>query len=246
MLEMRIQKFIAHAGVCSRRKAEQHILEGKVEINGQVVQTPGFKIDPGKDHVCIFGKPVTLCSQLIYIALNKPRGIVTSCQHPGEKIVMDLINLPQRVFPVGRLDKDSSGLLLLTNDGKLHHRISHPSFNHEKEYVVKVRQNISNCELKQLASGILIDNKKTRRAAVRRLSAKTFNITLKEGRNRQIRRMLKQLNHQVTELHRIRIDHIYLKNLKSGKWRYLTTKEVRLFETMLQGAHSQKVGNSVS
>jgi 23S rRNA pseudouridine2605 synthase/23S rRNA pseudouridine2604 synthase len=229
MLEMRIQKFIAHAGICSRRKAEQHILDGRVEINGQVVQTPGYKIDPARDQVRMFGKTVSICSQLIYLALNKPRGFVTSCHHPGEQIVLDLINLPQRLFPIGRLDKDSSGLLLLTNDGNLHHRISHPSFNHEKEYLVNVRQKISHRELKQLAEGIMIDDKKTRPAIVRRQTATAFKITLKEGRNRQIRRMLEQLNHQVTGLHRIRIDHIHIKNLKAGKWRYFTTKEIQLF-----------------
>jgi len=234
---MRIQKFIAHAGVCSRRKAEQHILNGSVEINGQVVQTPGIKVDPEKDHVCIFGKSVSICSQLIYIALNKPRGIITSCKHSGEKIVIDLVKLPQRLFPVGRLDKDSSGLLLLTNDGTLHHRISHPSFNHEKEYLVTVLKKISDQELYQMAEGIELDGRRTRSAIVRRRNKNTFQITLKEGRNRQIRRMLEHLNHQVTGLHRIRIDHIHLKNLKIGKWRYLTKKEIRQFEAMEHDSH---------
>jgi len=229
MSEMRIQKFIAHAGICSRRKAEQHILNGQVEINGQVIHAPGTKIDTEKDRVCMFGKPVVIRSKLIYIALNKPRGIVTSCSHPGEKVVIDLVNHPQRLFPVGRLDKESSGLLILTNDGNLHHRISHPSFNHEKEYRVTVRQKISNRELKKMADGIVFDEQKTRPAIVKRQSAREFNITLKEGRNRQIRRMLDQLNHQVTRLHRIRIDHIHIKQLKAGKWRYLTKNEIRQF-----------------
>ena len=237
MSEMRIQKFIAHAGICSRRKAEQHIIDGQVEINGQVIQTLGVKIDPDKDRVHMFGRPVSISSQLIYIALNKPRGIVTSCNHPGEKIVIDLIKLPQRLFPIGRLDKDSSGLLLLTNDGNLHHKISHPSFNHEKEYLVTVRQKISDSELHQMADGIVFDGKKTRPAIVKRQSAREFHITLKEGRKRQIRRMLEQLNHHVTKLHRIRIDHIHIKNLKSGKWRYLTKKEIRQFNTPLHDNH---------
>jgi 23S rRNA pseudouridine2605 synthase/23S rRNA pseudouridine2604 synthase len=233
MPEMRIQKFIAHAGICSRRKAEKHIVNGQVEINGQIVQTPGVKINPDTDHVRIFGKPVSLCSQLIYIALNKPRGIVSSCSHPGEKIVTDLVHLPQRLFPVGRLDKASSGLLLLTNDGSLHHRISHPSFSHEKEYLVTVRRKISDHELLKMANGIVINEKKTRPAIVRRRSAKEFIIVLKEGRNRQIRRMLEQLNHQVIYLHRIRIGHIQLNNLKTGKWRYLSKMEIGLFNKRL-------------
>jgi 23S rRNA pseudouridine2605 synthase/23S rRNA pseudouridine2604 synthase len=229
MQEMRIQKFIAHAGICSRRKAEQHIVDGQVEINGQVIRTPGFKIDPDNDQVRMFGKPVSLNAKLIYIALNKPRGIVTSCNHPGEKIVTDLVQINQRVYPVGRLDKDSSGLLLLTNDGTLHHRISHPSFNHEKEYLVTVRHTISDHELLQMANGIVIDNKKTRSSIVMRKSPTEFHITLKEGRNRQIRRMLEHLNHQVTHLHRIRIDHIHIDRLKTGKWRYLSNREIKLF-----------------
>jgi 23S rRNA pseudouridine2605 synthase/23S rRNA pseudouridine2604 synthase len=235
MPEMRIQKYIAHAGICSRRKAEQHILDGQVEINGQVIQTLGIKINPDKDRVRIFGKLVSLSSQLIYIALNKPRGIVTSCKHLGEKVVTDLVKTSHRLYPVGRLDKDSSGLLLLTNDGNLHHKISHPSFNHEKEYLVTVHRKISDHDLLKMADGIVLDHKKTRSASVRRLNASTFQITLKEGRNRQIRRMLEQLNHQVTQLHRIRIDHIQINNLKSGKWRYLSKKEIKLFDEMLCG-----------
>jgi 23S rRNA pseudouridine2605 synthase/23S rRNA pseudouridine2604 synthase len=233
MSEMRIQKFIAHAGICSRRKAELHILNGQVEINGQVVQTPGIKINTDKDDVRMFGKPVFLSAQFIYIALNKPRGIVSSCNHPGETVVTDLINLPQRLFPVGRLDKASSGLLLLTNDGSLHHRISHPSFNHEKEYLVTVRQKITDYELQKMANGIVIHNKKTRPATVKRRSAKEFIIILKEGRNRQIRKMLEQLNHQVVNLHRIRIGHIQLNSLKTGKWRYLSKREIGIFHKLL-------------
>jgi len=234
MSEMRIQKYIAHAGICSRRKAEQHIINGHVEINGKTIQTPGIKIDPEKDRISIFGKPVYCCSQMIYIALNKPRGIVTSCNHPGEKIVTDLVKTTQRLYPVGRLDKDSSGLLLLTNDGNLHHKISHPSFNHEKEYQVSVRRKISDHDLMKMADGIVFDNKKTRPATVRRMNAREFQITLKEGRNRQIRRMLEQLHHQVTHLHRIRIDHIHIDKLKTGKWRYLSKKEIRQFDKMLR------------
>jgi len=226
MAEIRIQKFIAQAGICSRRKAEDHIFKGHVTVNGQTVQTPGTKIDPEKDDVRVSGKKASLSTQLIYIALNKPRGIVSSCNHPGEKIVTDLIQLPQRLFPVGRLDKASSGLLLLTNDGKLHHRISHPSFDHEKEYIVTVRQTISDNQLQLMADGIILDDTKTRPAIVKRSHSRQFHIILKQGRNRQIRRMLEQLNHQVTRLHRIRIAHISIGNLKPGKWRYLSKKEI--------------------
>ena len=136
---MRLQKFLAHAGVCSRRKGEEYILEGRVRVNREVVNSLGTKINPESDHVEVDGKPVAIAhdKKKIYIALNKPRGVVSSCSHAGEKIVLDLIDINERVYPIGRLDKDSLGLLLLTNDGELHNRLSHPSFDHEKEYVVE-------------------------------------------------------------------------------------------------------------
>jgi len=229
MSEIRLQKFLSQAGICSRRKAEQFILEGHVQVNGNTVRILGTKINPDCDHVQVFGKKASICPQLIYIALNKPRGVVTSCHHPGEKIVTDFVRLSQRLFPIGRLDKDSSGLLLLTNDGQLHQMISHPSFDHEKEYDVTVRQAISDQELQLMASGIVLNHKRTRPAVVFRNGPDRFSITLKQGRNRQIRRMLAKLNHKVKSLHRIRIDHIQLEKLKSGKWRYLTQKEIQRF-----------------
>jgi len=228
---MRLQKFIAHAGICSRRKAEDFIAQGKVSVNGQVVETPGTKINPDHDDIRVCGKKISRTTKHIYIALNKPRGVVTSCKHPGEKIVTDLVNLSERLFPVGRLDKDSTGLLLLTNDGSLHHRVSHPSFDHEKEYIVSVHAAISDYALKQMANGIILDGEKTRPAVVQRRGAKKFHIVLKQGRNRQIRRMLESLDYRVHMLHRIRIGMISIKNLKKGEWRYLSKKEIRCFDS---------------
>ena len=232
MSEIRLQKFISQAGICSRRKAEDHISNGHVKVNGQIVKTLGTKVDPARDKIHVFNKKAIITKTFIYIALNKPRGIVTSCNHPGEKIVTDLIDLPQRLFPVGRLDKDSSGLLLLTNDGNLHQKISHPSFDHEKKYNVTVYRHISDNDLKQMADGIILNHKKTRKAKVLRTGDKKFQISLKQGRNRQIRRMLGQLNHKVKTLHRIQIDHIHIGNLKSGKWRHLSKKEIKKFENL--------------
>jgi 23S rRNA pseudouridine2605 synthase/23S rRNA pseudouridine2604 synthase len=229
MPAIRLQKFLSQAGICSRRKAEQFIADGHVQVNGVIVSTPGTKVNPECDQVHVFGKKASICSHFIYLALNKPRGVVTSCQHPGEKVVTDLVSLPQRIFPIGRLDKDSSGLLLLTNDGRLHQQISHPSFDHEKEYIVSVRKVISDHDLQLMADGIVLNNKKTRPAVVYRKGPNRFNMILKQGRNRQIRRMLSILNHNVRSLHRIRIEHIRIGNLKSGHWRYLNPKEVDRF-----------------
>lgn len=223
---MRLQKFLASAGVCSRRAGEEMITSGQVKVNGQTITELGTKIDPARDRVFVRGKEVRIELALVYIALNKPEGYVTSCSHPGEKIVLDLVRIDLRIFPVGRLDKDSTGLLILTNDGRIHHRLSHPSFDHEKEYDVTLRREISDNDLKRLASGVIIDGKKTRPAKVERLSSARFKITLKEGRNRQIRKMAEAVGNLVTSLHRIRFSNIELGNLAPGKWRYLNDMEI--------------------
>ncbi len=232
MALMRLQKFLSAAGVCSRRHGEVYIQQGRVRVNGQVVTLLGTQVDPEKDRIIVDGKPVTIRTQHIYIAMNKPKGYVTSCSHPGELVVMDLIDLPRRLYPVGRLDKDSTGLLLLTNDGRLHHRLSHPSFDHEKEYEVTVERPILDNTLDHLATGMPLMGTKTRPARVQRLSGRRFRIVLQEGRNRQIRRMVRKVGHQVVRLRRIRVANIRLGNLPAGAWRYLTTREKK---TLLQG-----------
>lgn len=225
---MRLQKFISRAGYCSRRHAEELILNGKVTVNGQIVTQLGTKIDPEKDRVEVEGTRVFPDENLVYIALNKPKGFVTSCSHPGEKIVLDLVNIPQRIYPVGRLDKDSTGLLLLTNDGKLHLKLTHPSFDHEKEYLVTVVRPIPDGALKAIESGLKILGTRTRPARVKKISDVRFKIILKEGRNRQIRRMVRKVGSRVTDLKRIRIANIRLGNLPEGKWRYLDVSEKKL------------------
>jgi len=222
---MRLQKFLSAAGVCSRRKGEEYIQAGRVAVNGQIVAELGTKIDPDTDLVQVDGKPVQASQPSIYIALNKPEDYVTSCSHPGEKIVMDLVDIPQRVYPIGRLDKDSTGLLLLTNDGRLHHQLSHPSFDHEKEYDVSVAQPITEGALRKLAAGLPLMGTKTRPARVRRISERRFRIVLQEGRNRQIRRMVRKVGHQVAWLKRIRVGNVRLGRLPVGSWRHLTEKE---------------------
>jgi len=222
---MRLQKYLSKAGVCSRRKGEEYIKAGFVRVNNTIVTELGTKIDPVKDLVEFKGKVVIQKNDLVYIALNKPKGYVTSCSQPGEKIVLDLIDVPQRIYPIGRLDKDSTGLLILTNDGDLHHRLLHPSFDHEKEYDVLVSKPITQGALRSISKGIPMMGTKTRPAEIHRISAKRFRIVLKEGKNRQIRRMVRKVGNHVAQLKRVRISNINLKGLNEGTWRYLTEKE---------------------
>ncbi len=222
---MRLQKFLSKAGVCSRRKSEEYILHGHVRVNGSVVTRLGTKVDPKNDYVEFKDKVVEVKRNTVYIALNKPVGYVTSCKQAGEKIVVDLIDLKDRIYPVGRLDKDSTGLLLLTNDGGLHQRLSHPSFDHEKEYDVSVGRPISDSSLRNMESGITILGSRTRPSRIKRLSKQRFRIVLKEGKNRQIRRMVKKMKNHVIKLKRIRVANIRLGSMREGSWRYLTEKE---------------------
>jgi len=223
---VRLQKFLSSAGYCSRRQGEVYIQEGKVRVNGRVITELGTKVDPEKDSVDINGQLLNVRQAPVYIALNKPRSYVTTCNQKNEKIVVDLVDIPERIYPVGRLDKDSTGLLLMTNDGNLHHHLLHPSFDHEKEYIVTVATPISDSALKKMEKGITILGEKTRPAIVKRVSSKRFLIRLKEGRNRQIRRMVKKTGNRVTALKRIRVANIKLGSLPEGSWRHLTEKEI--------------------
>ncbi len=226
---MRLQKYLAHAGVCSRRKAEEYIAQNRVQVNGVLISEPGIKVDPQKDNVLFDGKHIVLKTDKakLYIALNKPAGYITSCSQKNSKIVMELIDIKDRIYPIGRLDKDSKGLLLLTNDGYLHNRLSHPSFDHEKEYIVTTTYPINESALNKLRNGIFIDDRKTRKSKIKRLLKNKFKIILKEGRNRQIRKMVGKIKNKVDSLKRIRISNINLGNLKEGHWRHLSPDEVK-------------------
>jgi len=234
MTSVRLQKWLASAGVCSRRKGEVLIQEGRVAVNGQVVTEQGVKIDPETDRVAVDGVPVEAAEEdLVYIIVNKPRGVVTSCEQEGVPVVVDLVDCDARVYPVGRLDKDSIGLVLLTNDGRLHHRLLHPSFDHEKEYEVTVARPIGDGALRRMAEGMPLMGTRTRPARVHRTAGRRFRIILKEGKNRQIRRMVRKVGNHVVMLKRIRMASLRLGNLKEGRWRHLTTGEVeRLLETL--------------
>lgn len=225
MAEMRLQKFLSRAGICSRRKGEEYIKAGWVKVNGEIVTELGVKVDPERDAVEVDSDAIGSVSTPIYIALNKPSGYVSSCYQQNEKIVLDLLDISERVYPVGRLDKDSTGLLLLTNDGRLHHRLSHPSFNHEKEYEVTVAKPLPEGALRKLAKGLPMMGTRTRPAHVKRISSRRFRIVLQEGKNRQIRRMVRKVGNQVVDLKRIRIANIQLAGLPPGRWRHLAAKE---------------------
>lgn len=225
MTSIRLQKFLSAAGVCSRREGERHIVAGRVRVNGEVVKALGTKVDPNKDRIEFRERAIVLPSERLYIALHKPSGYVTSCRQPQERIVTALVDLPQRIFPVGRLDKESEGLLILTNDGRLHHRLAHPSFDHEKVYAVTLFREITDEALTQLSQGVMLDGRRTRPAKIRRVAATQFQITLREGRNRQIRRMVGIVGHRVKRLIRLRMANIRLGGLKPGAWRYLSQAE---------------------
>jgi 23S rRNA pseudouridine2605 synthase/23S rRNA pseudouridine2604 synthase len=225
MALIRLQKWLSETGACSRRQGEVYIRQGRVRVNSEVVTTLGTIIDPQIDRVELDGNVLKRKLHRLYVALHKPKGYITSCRHAGQKVVVDLIDLPERLYPVGRLDKDSTGLLLLTNDGRLHHHLAHPSFDHEKEYEVAVERPINDGALRQMAQGLPILGSKTRPARVTRLSGRRFRIVLQEGRNRQIRRMVRKLGYRVISLKRIRIAHIRLGALPEGAWRYLSPAE---------------------
>ncbi len=240
--QVRLQKWLSEAGVCSRRHGEAYIRAGRVRVNGEIVTALGTKVDPERARIEVDGRPVVSSTPRIYLALHKPKGFVTSCCHPGQPVVLDLIDLRQRLYPIGRLDKDTTGLLLLTNDGRLHHRLTHPSFDHEKEYEVTVERPIDDIALQHLAEGLPILGSKTRPAKVRRLSGRRFLIVLQEGRNRQIRRMVRLVGHSVKRLKRLRVAHIHLGRLPEGAWRFLSPAEKNKLLKALEesGGHAKK------
>ena len=240
MALIRLQKFLSEAGACSRRKGEAYILAGDVTVNGKVVTILGTKVDPETDAVHLNGVPVGMPDRHIYVMLNKPEGVVASCKHRGEPVVTDLVDLPQRLFPVGRLDKDSTGLLLLTNDGRIHHRLSHPSFDHEKEYEVTVKWPLADEALAAMEKGMPLSGVMTRPARVRRISRNRFRIVLMEGKNRQIRRMVKQVGNRVVRLNRMRVADLKLGSLRKGSWRHLSQDETRRLLERLQLKVSKK------
>ena len=221
---MRLNKYISETGACSRREADKWIEQGRVTCNG-VAAVLGTQVNDG-DEVCIDGKPVGAKKRPVYLALNKPVGITCTSESHVERNIIDLVGHPERIFPVGRLDKDSEGLILLTNDGDIVNEILRVENNHEKEYIVTVERPITDLSLGIMASGVRIMGEMTRPCQVVRVNQQSFRIILTQGLNRQIRRMCSALGYQVRRLQRVRIMHIHLGQMGVGKWRNLTPAEL--------------------
>lgn len=237
MSEMRLQKFIANSGVCSRRKAEELILDGKVSVNGQVVTELGTKIDSDKDNISVNGKTIVISNDYKYVLLNKPVGYVTTVHDQFNRpIVLDLVKgCKAKLLPVGRLDMYTSGALILTNDGDFIYRVTHPKNEIEKTYNVTLIGEVTEDEVNKLKEGVVIDDYVSGKAKVKILKIDTeknisrLEITIHEGKNREVRKMCNAVGRKVLALHRAKIGPINVKDLKIGEWRYLTDDEVKLF-----------------
>jgi pseudouridine synthase len=228
----RLHKYLARCGIASRRKAEELILQGQVKVNGIVVNELGSKIDPEQDTVTIKGKKVNEKEKYTYIKLYKPEGYVTTVKDQfNRKTVMDLINIKERIFPIGRLDYNTSGLLLLTDDGNLANKLMHPKYRIYKTYEAEISGRVSKDSLDLLRSGVIIDGYKTAPARVKILkefqNTSIVQISIHEGKNRQVRKMFETVGHKVIKLKRISFGNIDLSNMKPGEWKYLTHHEIK-------------------
>jgi 23S rRNA pseudouridine2605 synthase len=222
---MRLAKFLAHGGIASRRKAERIIAAGRVSVDGELVTDPARDVGEG-DEVRVDGSPVSAEPREVW-AVNKPVGVVSTAREPGKRTaVVELVPSDARLYPVGRLDADSSGLLLLTNDGELANRLTHPRYEVEKTYRIELRRPPSEADLRRLASGVELDDGPTAPAGVRRLGEREIEVVLREGRNRQLRRMAEAVGNEVVALRRVRFGPVELGGLAEGEARRLAADEV--------------------
>ncbi|MGQ9693150.1 MAG: pseudouridine synthase [Thermodesulfobacteriota bacterium] len=243
----RISKILADAGLASRRKAEEIIREGRVTVNGRVAQV-GDKADPGKDHIKVDGRRVLPGTKKVYILLYKPKGVVTSTEDPeGRTTVLDLIKpLKTRLFPVGRLDFDAEGVLLLTNDGEAAHCLTHPSFQVPRKYLVKIKGQPAEEEIEKLRQGIKLADGHTAPCTIVPFQKTTenlwFEMTLYEGRNRQIKRMWEKIGYQVLKLKRIAFAGLSLGRMRPGEYRFLSPRELPKLQKIIQNKKSPPGG----
>ena len=257
----RLQKIIAHAGFASRREAETMIREGRVTVNGRVVTELGTKAHPGRDHIKVDGKLITRPETHRYILLYKPKEVASTVNDPeGRKTVVDLVKgVRERIYPVGRLDYQSEGLLLLTNDGDLAYKVSHPKHGSVKTYHVKVRGVPDERIIGKLERGITIEGKRTVPCEIRQMKTtgrstgrgddegnSWYEVRLREGRNQQIRKMFKAVGHPVSKLRRVAIGPISDPKLSAGEWRELTKHEVKMLATMKEPPKTRRVARPVS
>lgn len=242
-MEERLQKYMARCGVASRRKCEEIILNSKVKVNNNIVNELGVKIDPSKDKVFYNGKRILPEENKLYIMLNKPEGYITSVKdEKGRKTILDLVKVDERIYPIGRLDYDSSGLILLTNDGDIYNKIIHPRVEVEKKYIALCKGIFSDEEVKKFENGIDIGGYITANAKMRIIDKEKdkktnavnslVEIIIHEGKNRQIRKMCSALGHEVITLKRISIGDIKLGYLKRGEWRNLTKEELNYINSL--------------
>lgn len=229
----RLQKVIALSGYCSRRKAEELISLGKVKVNGKIVREMGTKVE-STDYVEVEGNPIEQKEDKVYYLLNKPRGVVTTAKdEKGRKTVVDLIKTTKRIYPVGRLDYDTTGLIILTNDGELTNYLTHPKNNVEKVYVAKIKGIISKDEIKRLCNGVYIDGKKTNKAKAKILkidkktNSSVVELIIHEGKNHQVKNMFKAIGYEVLKLKRESVAFLTLDGVPSGEYRQLSIKEVK-------------------
>lgn len=228
----RLNKFISSTGFCSRREADRFIQEGRVTVNGMKAEV-GTKVGIN-DEIKINGKSLKSRDKTVYIAFNKPVGITCTTEHRVKDNIIDYINYPKRIFPIGRLDKPSQGLIFLTNDGDIVNKILRAGNNHEKEYIVTVDKPITPGFVKKMQSGVPILNTVTKKCFVRKESKFVFTIVLTQGLNRQIRKMCEFLGYRVVKLKRVRIMNISLGNLPLGKWRYFTKEEINTINKLVE------------
>ena len=244
-MQERLQKILSTAGIASRRSAEVMITDGRVTVNGQTVTELGSKADPDTDKIAVDGKPVSISKKRIYLLLNKPAGYVTTLSDPGGRpVVTELLkDIPERLYPVGRLDFNTEGLLLLTNDGEWANRLAHPSHEVEKEYLIKIRGSLGNDKIAMLSKGIKLEDGMTAPAKVEiiRVLEKNvwFTMTIHEGRFRQVRRMCETVDLPLVKLKRVRYGNILLGELKSGEYRILDPAEAK----MLAGGKNPERGD---
>ena len=238
---IRINKFLSEAGVCSRREADRRIENGEITINGRLAVT-GDKVLP-TDEVLVNGRPIQKEEEMVLIVLNKPAGIVCTAEKREKNNVIDFLKYPKRIYPIGRLDKDSEGLLLLTNNGDIVNKIMRAGNMHEKEYIVTVNKPVTDSFICGLAGGVpLVElNTTTRKCKVEKIANRKFRIILTQGLNRQIRRMCEYFGYRVEKLERVRIMNIKLGELKTGEYRDITPKEYEVLSKMIEESSNTPV-----
>jgi len=238
-MEVRLQKLIAGTGLASRRKAEEMISSGRVMVNGTLVTELGTKVDPSRDHVKVDGKHLSAAQPFVYLVLNKPKNVMSTLEDPGGRTTVKdyLRGVSVRVFPVGRLDFDSEGLMLLTNNGDLAQALLHPRYHVPKTYLIKVKGVLTDEEIRQLEHGVRLEDGMTSPAQVKKVRKVEANswleVTIREGRKHQVKRMLESVGHPVIKLMRVRMGPLSLGNLEPGEFRFLTDREANALRELV-------------